>query len=95
MMHIQFQMTLLLPPTLLPLHPPLVLLFPSQRIIYHLLQLLSTSVMAAPTHLLYYFTVALASLGDTRPYYPKDATPRPLISSLEIHSLEPSAVTNK
>jgi len=32
---------------------------------------------------------------DTLPCYPKDATPRPPISSLEIHLLEPSAVTNK
>jgi len=61
----------------------------------HLLQLLSTSVMALPDHLLYCLTVALTSLGDTLPYYPKDATPRPSINSLVIHSLEPSAVTNK
>jgi len=46
-------------------------------------------------HLLSYLTVVLALLGDTLPYYPKDATPRPSINSLEILSLEPSAVTNK
>jgi len=95
MMHIQFQMILLLPPILLPLHPPPVLLSLSQKIISHLLQLLSTSVMELPNHLLSYLTVLLASLRDTLPYYPKDATPRPSINSLEILSLEPSAVTNK
>jgi len=95
MMHIQFQMMLLLPPNLLPRHPPPVLLFPKQKIISHLLPLLSISVTALPTHLLSYLTVALASLGDTLLYYPKDATPRPSINSLEIHLLEPFAVTNK
>jgi len=88
-------MILLLPPILLPLHPPPVPLFPNQKIIFLSLQLLSTSVMELPDHLLSYLTVVLALLGDTLPYYPKDATPRPSINSLEKLSLVPSAVTNK
>jgi len=60
MMHIQFQMILPLLPILLPLPPPLVLFSPNQRIIFRLLQLLSTSVTGLLDHLLYYLTVALA-----------------------------------